>query len=194
MIICLGFPKSATTSFQTLFTQLGYSSYHWTYKGQYIGTLIKNNKLANKKLLSFLDLKELPMISLTQLDVCLSEKHNYWPQLNDYRRLYREYPDAIFILNKRNPKSLLKSFTNWNRLKDRIIQYNPELLESFKGNTDEKLLKLFAQHYRRIETFFARRPNAKFLTFEVGIDTLSKLEKYIDLKGHITLPLENQSK
>lgn len=34
MIILIGLPKSGTSSFQKLFTSLGYSSYHWKKKQQ----------------------------------------------------------------------------------------------------------------------------------------------------------------
>ena len=44
MIILLGMPKSGTSSFQELFTILGYNSYHWEKEGEYIGKMIENNK------------------------------------------------------------------------------------------------------------------------------------------------------
>ena len=40
MIILLGFPKSGTTSFQKLFSELGYNSYHWRKNNQYIGEMV----------------------------------------------------------------------------------------------------------------------------------------------------------
>jgi len=36
MIILLGFPKSGTASFQKLFIELGYKSYHWPTEYEYI--------------------------------------------------------------------------------------------------------------------------------------------------------------
>lgn len=45
MIILLGFPKSGTSSFQKLFTNLGYKSYHQDKQSKKIAMLIKNNKL-----------------------------------------------------------------------------------------------------------------------------------------------------
>ena len=97
MIILVGFPKSGTSSFQKLFTDLGYNSYHHlTTKHGYIGTMIHNNKLMNKPLLyGFLDTDV-----ITQLDVCIDENNHYWPQITDYEQLYNENPDSVFILNK----------------------------------------------------------------------------------------------
>ena len=41
MIILLGFPKSATVSFNKLFSDLGYKSYHWKYNDVFIADIIK---------------------------------------------------------------------------------------------------------------------------------------------------------
>ena len=44
MIILIGFPKSGTSSFQKLFTDIGYKSYHWKKGNNYIGKLIYDKK------------------------------------------------------------------------------------------------------------------------------------------------------
>ncbi len=197
MIILLGFPKSGTTSFHELFTTLGFQSHHWIFEQpnrptQYIGTLIKNNKLHGRKLLSFIDKKDYDHTCLTQMDICLSSKDNYWPQITDYRRLYKENPNAIFILNKRPLQNLLNSFKNWNQLALRLITHNPTFFKTTKID-DRHILIFFQHHYNKIERFFSRRPTAKFITFDIENDSLTKLEPYIDLKGISQLPRANQS-
>lgn len=109
MIILLGFPKSGTSSFQQLFTNLKYKSYHHVKGKQYIGTLIQNNKNKNKPLLSDFTKSD----CITQIDCCMSKDDVYWPQITDYEQIYNENKDAIFILNKRNPENLLSSFKRW---------------------------------------------------------------------------------
>lgn len=47
MIILLGFPKSGTTSFQKLFTDLSYNSYHQMVGKKFIGNMIYKNKQIN---------------------------------------------------------------------------------------------------------------------------------------------------
>ena len=111
MIILVGFPKTGTTSFQDLFVSLGYKSiHHTTYEGKYIGSIIKNNKINKLPLLTSLDKYD----CITQLDVCISNEHCYWPQIVDYKQLYYENKNAVFILNKRNPIKLLSSFKRWH--------------------------------------------------------------------------------
>ena len=110
-IILLGLPKSGTMSFQYLFESLGMKSIHQlTNDNKQIAMIIKKNKI-----------NELPLFTgvedfdcITELNVCYSEDENYWPQIHDYKQIYDELPNALFILNKRNKYKILNSFKNWN--------------------------------------------------------------------------------
>jgi hypothetical protein len=175
MIILLGFPKSGTTSFHVLFLELGYNSYHWTKGEEYIGMMIYNNKISNKKLLNGFLKNDV----ITQMDVCMDKKNAYWPQITDFQQLYYENPDSIFILNKRDPTQLLHSFKRWNNLHHRLIKYNPEILDDYSDNSFINFVK---NHYLTVETFFKQQPNSKFLTFDINKDNIEKLKIYIDIK------------
>lgn len=189
MIILLGLPKSGTSSFNYLFKELGFDSYHWKYKNKYIGELINKNKGSNKKLLSFIKSDNNKNIALTQLDVCMNKYTNFWPQITDYRDLYNQNKTAIFILNKRNPIKIIKSMKNWKNengesLFNRIIKYNNDLLlDDSKLSNEYKLLYLIKTHYQDIELYFKSKPNAKFIIFDIDNDNISKLDQYIDIKN-----------
>ena len=187
MIILLGFPKTATTSFQELFTKLGYKSYHQMKDHQYIGDIINNNKKQGKPLLSGFSDTDV----ITQLDICKSKKLNFWPQITDYKRLHEYYPDSVFILNKRDPKKLLTSFKKWNNLHERFNTYNPEILSDLDDTT---FINLVNTHYNNVECFFRDIPNVKFITYDIEIDNIEKLGKFIDIKNFKKLPLLNKSK
>lgn len=191
MIILLGFPKSGTCSFQKLFTDLGYKSYHQKKAKNFIGILIKNNKEKNLPLLSEFE----PNDCITQLDLCYDTKNTYWPQITDYEQIYNENRDSIFILNKRNPIKILSSFRRWsypkkngNNYFTRLCKYSQDII---KGTTDEDFIKLVETHYANIESFFSTKPEAKFISYDIENDTIEKLEKYIDLKGIKVFPKEN---
>jgi hypothetical protein len=143
MIILLGFPKSGTSSFQKLFTDLGYTSYHHIYpqKG-YIGTMIYKNKKTNKLLLNGFINTDV----ITQMDVCVNKNDAYWPQITDYKQLYYENPETIFILNKRDPEKILSSFKRWNNLYERLLKYNPELIAN---KTEKGFLEFVVEHYSK---------------------------------------------
>jgi hypothetical protein len=183
MILLLGFPKSGTSSFQTLFSNAGYNSCHWTFKNKYIGMLIKKNKQNNKPLLTGFE----KINVITQMDVCINKNNAYWPQLIDYKQLYYENTNAIFILNKRNPEELLISFKKWNNLIERLHKYNPKLIND---KTDKGFIDFVNKHYNDVETFFADKPNAKFITYDINNDDLTKLKK-IYLKGQTIFPKSN---
>jgi hypothetical protein len=184
MIILIGFPKSGTSSFQKLFTDIGYKSYHWKKGNNYIGKLIYNNKINNKPLLNDF----LKMDVITQMDICIDEKNAHWPQITDYKQLYIENPGAVFILNKREPKALLDSFKRWGKMNERLYKYNPELLSD---NTDEGFIDFVNKHYKDVEDFFSSQSNSKFLTYHIVNDNINKLKKYINIKHFKKFPMVN---
>ena len=186
MILLLGFPKSGTSSFQKLFTDLGYKSYHWQKRLEFIGTMINNNKKNKKPLLNGF----LKTDVITEMNVCYDNKNNFWPQITDYEQLYYENPDSIFILNKRDPIKILSSFKRWGKYNEKLIKYNPELLSD---PSDQAFIDFVIKHYTNIETFFSTLPNSKFITYDIENDKLEKLSKYIDLKGVIDFPHENKN-
>ena len=192
MIIIIGFPKSGTSSFQYLFNKLGIKSYHWSYEKERIGTLLKKNKEQNKLLLSFIPNSIYENCAITQLDVCINGNECYWPQITDYKQLYEENKDAVFILNKRDPIKILNSFKITAGLDKRLIKYNPELFIGIKGITnDEKIINLIINHYNNIETFFKKQYNSKFIIYNIEYDKINKLNKYIDTKNMI-FPYKNK--
>ena len=184
MIILLGFPKSGTTSFTWLFNKLHIKSFHWTFRNEtdYIGSWIKKLKHRNQKLLSFIDEKYYHNCAVTQMDICINQNNAYWPQLIDYKQLYEEYPDATFILNMRDTEDILKSMKKWNNYDKRLLKYNPELVEHFEGNNDEKIIQLINKHFYDVKLFFQNKHDAKFLTYHIIHDDITKLNKYIDTK------------
>lgn len=180
-------PKSGTSSFHELFKKLGYKSYHWTKEDKYIGKLIENNKKNNKPLLcDFLDTDV-----ITQIDICINENNCYWPQIVDYKQIINENPDAIFILNKRNPEELLSSFKRWNNYDKRLFTYNPEIIAD---KTDVGFINFINNFYLEIELYFEKNPNLKFISYHITNDKVEKLKKYIDIKNIVSFPKANVNK
>ena len=202
MIILMGFPKTGTISFQNLFEKLNFKSYHQMYKNKSISLLMKKQIKLNKNLLDFIPKNERDKTCLTQIDHCIVCKINgkkklinFWPQLTHYKELYYQNKDAIFILNKRNSKSLLLSFKREmydnKSLYNRFIKYNNHLLPK-NGTNDEKMLYLFKNHYKNIINFFNKK-ECKFIIYDLETDNINKLKKYIDIKNIKELPHEHKS-
>ena len=186
-IILIGLPKSGTSSFQFLFEQMKLKSYHWEYQREKIGTIMNRNKQQKKPLLSGIDNWD----CITQMDVCLSNNENFWPQVTDLEQLYEENPNCVFILNKRNPEKMLQSWKKWGNLDQRMYNFNPELV---RPKNDEGLLLFFRNHFNTVETFFQSKPTSKFLSFDIEHDNLQKLREYIHIdETIITFPHQNKN-
>jgi len=204
MILLLGFNKSGTTSFQYLFKKLGYESHHFflTLNGiesYLISDLMRDNQKNNLPLLNFIPEHLQKNTCLTQMDACFSNENNFWPQITHYQQLYRENPNALFILNKRDSQNLLQSFKNWRpnwkplksmSLFERIFAYNPEFFQDFQhlATQEEQFLAFAEKHYQNIEEYFHAHPEAKFVSFDIEKDNLEKLAPYLDLKGMDNFP------
>ena len=184
MIILLGFPKSGTRSFTLLFEKLGICShiYHWKKDNEYIGKIINDNKIRKKLLLDGFEKDD----CITQLDVCSSEELNFWPQITDFKKLYSENPDAIFILNKRDPEKVFLSFQKWFEYDKRIFKFNPHF---FKSLDKSGFIDFVKEHYKNTEGFFKSKPKAKFISFDIDTDNIQKLNKYIDTGNLKKLPI-----
>jgi hypothetical protein len=191
-IILLGLPKSGTMSFQYMFESLGMRSIHQlTEDKQQIAMIIKQNKEDNRPL--FTGVEEFDCI--TELNVCYSESENYWPQIYDFKQIYNENPNALFILNKREKFKILNSFKNWNyqgvSLYDRFLKYNPDIVSE---NSDEAFLNFIDNHYSKIVSFFEQLPEANFLEFDIEKDNIKKLKVFFDIGNFKKLPFENSRK
>lgn len=191
-IFLLGLPKSGTMSFQYLFESLGMRSIHQLTKdNKQIAMIVKQNKL--NKLPLFSGVEDFDCI--TELNVCYSENENYWPQIHDFKQIYNEHPNALFILNKRNKLKILNSFKNWNYqgvpLYDRFLKYNPDIIPEA---SEEAFLKFIDNHYSKIVNFFTQIPEANFVEFDIEKDNLKKLNVFFDTGEFSKLPKKNSRK
>jgi len=94
------------------------------------------------------------------MDVCINKDNCYWPQIVDYKQIINENPDAIFILNKRDPEELLSSFKRWSNLLGRMLKYNPELISD---KTDKGFIEFINNFYSEIEIYFKENQQFKFI-------------------------------
>lgn len=198
MIIVIGFPKAGFSSIYKLFYDLGYVCAQQKERpgpdrGEFLGNLIYKAKKENKELLHYI--KKSGIECLVELSVCNSFGENYWPQITLFKEIYQQNPNALYILNYRNPDNWLKSFKNWFDYDKKIFKYNSELFKDIKGDTnDKKLINLYNNHTKNVEDFFKNKPNAKFIKFDIENDDISKFSKYIDLKDIKKIPHINKSK
>lgn len=192
MIILIGFSKCGTTSFDSLFKQLGFKTIHshTPRHDEIAGELIYKAKFENKPLLTYLQHYD----AITELNYSIFDINNnkqiyYYPQIYLIEELYYQYKDAIFILNNRNIKDHLKSFKIYdiflNDNKDFFFKYYNHYL-----NDEDKFCKFLEDYYEKIRILFK---DAKFIDYNIDIDNIHKLSKYIDIKDINEFPHLNKT-
>ena len=127
----------------------------------------------------------------TQMDVCVGKDNCYWPQIVDYKQIINENPDAIFILNKRNPEANAPGgdasafetamSTVEGNLLTRLFTYNSEIITN---KTDKGFIEFVNKFYLEIELYFKENQNLKFISYDINNDKVEKLKKYIDIQEH----------
>jgi hypothetical protein len=181
MILIIGFPKAGTTSFDYLLTELGYKTIHSHTEDHNIivGELIEEAKNNNEPLLSYIE--KYGYNAITEMNYSIYPK-TYWPQFTHIKEIVKEYQDAVFILNKRDIKKHVKCLQSLSI--DEIIKKDNKL--------DEDIENIIIKYYDNIEKIM-KENNRKYIEYNIDTDDISKLQKYIDLKGISTFPHLNKS-
>ena len=180
MIIVIGLPKCGTTSFNSLFRELGYKTIHSHNEDHSIiaGELIElayNNK---KPLLYYIEKEGIEVI--TELSYSLNDK-KYWHQFNYLNDIIDTY-DIIYIINKRDIKEHIKSL-KYYKIDEIIIRDNnfhdslENIIENFYINIKNKLIE----------------NNRRFIEYDINKDSIDKLGVYIDLKEIKIFPNMNKT-
>jgi len=164
MIVFLGLPKCGTMSFTESFNAAGFRAVHWADKdGHYVGGLMLMALTRGKKLFHHLSDYDV----FTQMDICLPDEDIcFFPQCSVFELIYRQYPEAKFILNYRNIENHVKSICSWGGLKERLRMC---------GITD--LYEFIFSHNRNIREFFSGKPN--FLEYDIENDGQEKLSEFV---------------
>lgn len=151
-------------SFYESFNNAGFRAVHWTdSEGNFVGKLMLEALATGRKLFSFLGGYNV----FTQMDVCIPDKNLcFFPQSTLFELLYRQYPQAKFILNYRNTESHVKSINSWGGLRERLRLFDITDLTGF-----------IEDHNRNIREFFTGRYN--FLAFDIESDTQEKLSEFV---------------
>ena len=171
-IFLCGFPKSGTTSLTKAFRSIGWQSAHWIIQEKkYIGQLIYQAVDEGKPPLEYLKNYK----CITQADVCLPPKINYWPQLDMsiIAQIYKYYPECIFILNTRSVDAIISSIDRWTNFRKRLIKSEIPGLPRGLGSKDSELREWIEGHYNKMRTFF--KGSSRFIEFKIDHDDISKL-------------------
>ena len=129
--------------------------------------------------------------AVSQMDYCLklNEGPCVWPQLIHYQLLNAQYPNALFVLMRRNVSSHIESISNWLNMRQRIVLHDVPYLPKGKGQSDEEIARWIHAHYARVIQFFNQTQNRRqrFIQFDIGHDSVEKLTKFFHCAGNYEL-------
>jgi len=172
-IFLIGFNKCGTTSFHEFFLKNDISSVHW--RGNTLAMTIHDNTQAGRKNL----LGELGGWTAYTDMICIpgspwgASNSNERPVIEGcrfFKELHQSYPDALFILNTRDPFAWLNS-----RLKHDNGKFAAAYLASLAGarihSTSQLLkywLKTWHKHHWEVLNYFDSEGSDNFLLYDIN--------------------------
>uniref|UniRef100_A0A7S1BAW9 Sulfotransferase domain-containing protein n=1 Tax=Corethron hystrix TaxID=216773 RepID=A0A7S1BAW9_9STRA len=170
-IISVGFPKTGTTSLFGYFHCGGIPSSHYRCARKWgnfrCGDCVRHNIMMDRP----------PFLSCGAFEVWAeinvsdtSDGINtiFLPQVEQLHRIHAHYPDATFVLTRRDPSRWVESVKNWHRLHQIFINTEISGLPKGIGEAEDDLRSFFVGHAEKLRKFVAEYPTHKLI--EVDID------------------------
>ena len=188
-IFLIGFNKCGTTSFHDYFKANNISSIHW--RANTLAMTLKNNLAENKRLLEGVDM----WTAYTDI-ICIPGSP--WGKSNSdhceliegnryFKYLHHDYPDALFILNTRDPFHWVRSRMKHdngqfaNAYKNALINDGITNLRQLK----RRWLQDWYDHHSDVLNYFSESRSKNFLFFHISETPAAKLTNF--LKPHFKI-------
>ena len=188
-IFLIGFNKCGTTSFHDYFKANGISSVHW--RANTLAMALHHNMEAGQPLLSGIE----DWTAYTDM-ICIPGTP--WEHSNStgkpliegcryFRELHRDYPEALFILNSRDPMQWVRSRLNHDG--GRFARAYLKALAD-EGITNRRQLKQrwledWHTHHAEVLRYFGAKARRQFLLFHISETPVKKLNRF--LERHVEL-------
>ena len=182
-IFLIGFNKCGTTSFHDYFKANGISSVHW--RANTLAMAMHQNHQAGQPLLTGVDrwtaytdmicIPGTPWGSSNSDDKPLIEGCRY------FKELHQDYPDALFVLNTRDPFAWIRS-----RLKHDQGRFARAYLDALRsdGIRNRRQLKKrwlldWYQHHSEVLQYFSAQAPKQLLIFHISETPVKQLNRFL---------------
>ena len=188
-IFLIGFNKCGTTSFHDYFKANNISSVHW--RANTLALALQHNQTSGQPLLTGID----QWTAYTDM-ICIpgspwgSSNSTNAPLIEGcrwFKALHHDYPDALFILNTRDPFHWLQS-----RLSHDKGQFAAAYLQALapEGVRNRRQLKRrwlhdWYQHHTEVMAYFEAHARKQLLVFHISESSEQQLNRF--LKPHFTI-------
>ena len=199
-IFVIGFNKCGTTSFHEYFKANDIPSVHW--RGNTLALALQDNLAAGRSPLegkedwtAYMDMICIPGSPWGRSnsdDAPIIEGCRY------FRELHHAYPDALFILNTRDPLDWVRS-----RLQHDEGRFATAYLEALRQDgvrnrreLERRWLEDWHRHHAEAQAYFEAAAPAQFLVFNIDETPVERLNEFLERDfeiTHRTFPHQHQS-
>lgn len=204
-VFCIGQPKTGTKTMSKIFNKLGYkvnsnpicsNEYYSDYimldntSKYYVN--FKNNKEINCERANNKTIYE---------NIRLFDAFHDIPYSNNYRFIYKYYPESKFILTLRDSKSWFKSLFSYQKIpgsSNYYTLYNLYGFGKFEIKNKKHIIEKYEYYNNEIINFFKDKPN-KLLIINITNNInknieLNKIGIFLNKNIDFELPCENEQK
>ena len=189
-IFLIGFNKCGTTSFHDFFKANNISSVHW--RANTLAITLKKNLAKNQCPLQDID----AWTAYTDM-ICIPGSP--WGKSNSddceliegcryFKALHYAYPDALFILNTRDPFHWIRSRLKHDNGKFAAAYQNALKHEGINDLRElrERWLQDWYNHHSQVINYFSEKQSKNFLLFHISETPAEKLTNF--LRPHFKIP------
>ena len=183
-IFLIGFNKCGTTSFHDYFKANGITSVHW--RANTLAMALHRNQLADQPLLSGIEdwtaYTDMICIPGTPWERSNSDAMPLIEGCRLFRELHRDYPEALFILNTRDPMQWVRS-----RLKHDHGRFAEAYLKALQSEGIRNLRQLqrrwledWHTHHAEVLRYFHAHGRQQFLLFHISETPVGQLNRFLE--------------
>ena len=191
-IFLIGFNKCGTTSFHDYFKMNNISSIHW--RANTLAMTLKSNHDRNECLLKGIDMwtayTDMICIPGSPWGKSNSENCELIEGCRYFKYLHRDYPNALFILNTRDPFQWVRSRMKHDN--GRFAKAYVDALRVSGINNRRELkrrwLKDWYNHHSDVINYFSGASSKNFLLFHISETPAKKLTKFLRPHFNIDFP------
>jgi len=188
-IFLIGFNKCGTTSFHDYFQANGIRSVHW--RANTLAMALHHNQLAGQPLLSGIEdwtaYTDMICIPGTPWERSNSDDMPLIEGCRLFRALHRDYPEALFILNTRDPMHWVRPRLKHaqGRFAEAYLQaLQPEGIRN-RRQLQRRWLEDWHSHHAEVLRYFQTKARRQFLLFHISETPVAQLNRF--LEGHVQL-------
>ena len=199
-IFVIGFNKCGTTSFHEYFEANGIRSVHW--RGNTLAMALHDNVGAGRPPLHGMEdwTAYMDMICIPGSPWGRSNS-DHAPLIEGcryFRELHREYPDALFILNTRDPRDWVRSRLQHDEGRFAAAYLSALKREGIRSRDDleRRWLQDWDQHHAETVEYFESAAPEQFLVFHINSTPVQQLNEFLEPHFPIThreFPHQHQS-